>query len=169
MEAHGLYERHVPAGKLDECSIVDKCGDFLGIHLTNRYFTSRPYAPHIPFDPSVDPSGNLTNLAKGQYFHDEQNVVKYNNRTVDLKRQSGKYPSLFTITYIYNCIARYAPLTPVRFRVGDIVEAKATLMLLPLRGGRFKLSAVLRSITLWDTQFTQVRTKPDTYRDHDGN
>ena len=37
MEAHALYERHVPAGKLDECSIIDKCSDFLGIHLTNWY------------------------------------------------------------------------------------------------------------------------------------
>lgn len=86
MEAHALYERHVPAGKLDECSIIDKCSDFLGIHLTNWYFTSHhdaPYAPHIPFDPSVNPYGNLANLAKGQYFHNEQNVVKYNNRTIN--------------------------------------------------------------------------------------
>lgn len=80
--------------------------------------------------------------------------------------QSGKYPSLFTIAYIYNCINRYAPLTPVTFWVGNIVEAKATLMLLPLRGSKFKLLAVLHSIMLWDTQFTQVSNKPDAY--HDG-
>jgi hypothetical protein len=38
---------------------------------------------------------------------------------------------------------RYEEIAPVRFRVGDIVEAKATLVLIPLRGGHYKLSAVL--------------------------
>lgn len=52
---------------------------------------------------------------------------------------------------------RYENISPVRFRVGDIVEAKATLMLIPLRGGHFKISAVLRSLTIIDATFTQVR------------
>lgn len=89
MEVHALFDRHIPENKLGAISIVDQCSnDFFGIHLTNRYFTSRrkaPYAPHIPFDPSVDPSGHLANLAKGQYFHSEQNVVRYYNRTIDTK------------------------------------------------------------------------------------
>ena len=55
--------------------------------------------------------------------------------------------------------ARYENISPVRFRVGDIVEAKATLMLIPLRGGQFKLTAVLRSLTIVDTTCTQVREK----------
>ena len=51
---------------------------------------------------------------------------------------------------------RYETIAPVTFRVGDIVEAKATLMVLPLRGGNFKLTAVLRGITILDTTYTQV-------------
>jgi hypothetical protein len=51
---------------------------------------------------------------------------------------------------------RYEPIPPVRFRVGDIVEAKATLMLIPLRQGHFKLTAILRTITLLDTSFAKV-------------
>ena len=51
---------------------------------------------------------------------------------------------------------RYQAITPVTFRVGDIVEAKATLMVIPLRGGHYKLTAVLRSITILDTTYTQV-------------
>jgi hypothetical protein len=89
MEVHALFNRHIPESKLDEISIVDKCSEeFLGIHLINRYLTSRreaPYAPHIPFDPSIDPSGYLTNLVKSNYFHDKQNVVKYYNRALDSK------------------------------------------------------------------------------------
>ena len=51
---------------------------------------------------------------------------------------------------------RYEEILPVRFRVGDIVEAKATLTVIQMKGSEFKLIAVLRSLTLWDTQFTQV-------------
>ena len=36
------------------------------------------------------------------------------------------------------------------------MEVKATLMLIPLRHGRYKLMAVLRSLTIMDTNFTQV-------------
>ena len=54
---------------------------------------------------------------------------------------------------------RYEAIPPVRFRVGDIVEAKATLMLIPIHQSHFKLTAVLRSLTLLDTSFAQVCTK----------
>jgi hypothetical protein len=86
LQVHELFDRHVPENKLDECSIVDKCDDFLGVHLSNRYFSSwheNPTGAHIPFAPMVDPSGFLTSLVKTQYFHGEQNVVKYYNRSVD--------------------------------------------------------------------------------------
>jgi hypothetical protein len=80
-----FFDRHIPENKLDECMIIDKCGDHLGIHLTNRYFTSRHESPngsHIPFTSFVDPSGYLANLVGGSYFHGEQNVVKYYNRAI---------------------------------------------------------------------------------------
>ena len=51
---------------------------------------------------------------------------------------------------------RYEEILPVRFRVGDIVEAKATLTVIQMKGSEFKLIAGPRSLTLWDTQFTQV-------------
>ncbi|KAF8340895.1 hypothetical protein F5887DRAFT_1076842 [Amanita rubescens] len=143
MEVHALFGRYLPENKLGECTAIDKCNNkFLGIHLSNRYFTTlhdAPDAPHIPFAEGIDPYGYLADLAKGPYFHSEQNVVKYNNRYIDPKG-----------------IIKYEEIPPVRFRVGDIVEAKATLMVIPLKGGEFKLIAVLRSLTLWDAQFTQI-------------
>jgi hypothetical protein len=54
-------------------------------------------------------------------------------------------------------LTRYEEIAPVRFRVSNIVEAKATLVLIPLCGGHFKLSAVLCSLTILDTTYTQVR------------
>jgi hypothetical protein len=55
-------------------------------------------------------------------------------------------------------ISRYSTIPPVRFRVGDIVKAKATFMLIPLRDGHFKMTAVLHSLTLLDTSFALVNT-----------
>ncbi|KAF8336027.1 hypothetical protein F5887DRAFT_891718, partial [Amanita rubescens] len=143
-EVHALFDRHIPENKLGECTIIDKCDEHLGIHLTNRYFTSRresPTEPHIPFASDVDPMGFLANLVGGTYFQSEQNTVKYYNRS----QLMDTIPT------------RYEEISPVRFRIGDIVEAKATLMLIPLRGGHFKLSAVLQSVTIMDTTCTQVR------------
>ena len=87
-EVHALFDRHIPESKLGECTIIDKCDEYLGIHLTNRYFTSWHELPtelHVPFPGDVDPMGYLANLVGGiggMYFHSKQNSVKYYNRTV---------------------------------------------------------------------------------------
>ena len=42
------------------------------------------------------------------------------------------------------------------FRIGDLVEARATIMLVPLRDNEFKMVGVLRGLTLIDDSFSQV-------------
>ena len=51
---------------------------------------------------------------------------------------------------------RFIPIAPVKLQIGDIVEAQISFMVIPLRGGEFKITAVLRSLTLLDGQFAQV-------------
>jgi hypothetical protein len=70
-------------------------------------------------------------------------------------------------------ISRYSPIAPVLFREGDIVEAQLTLMLVPLKGGQFKMTAVLRCLTLLDSTYSRVSKKESdpskakhTYRNH---
>jgi hypothetical protein len=66
-----LFDRHIQENKLDECTIVNKCGDHLGIHLTNQYLTPRRESmnePNIPFEPHVDPSGILASLVGAHIF-----------------------------------------------------------------------------------------------------
>jgi hypothetical protein len=85
LEVQNLFDRHIPANKLDECTLVANCGDGLGIHLSNRYFTPRHEAPAekaVELTSDIDPSGILAALASDQFFHGEQNVVKYYTRTV---------------------------------------------------------------------------------------
>ena len=42
------------------------------------------------------------------------------------------------------------------FRKGDIVEAQVTAMMVPMRGGTFKMIAVLRCLTLLDSTYSLV-------------
>ena len=51
---------------------------------------------------------------------------------------------------------RYEMWDPAQFRQGDIVEAETTLTLVPVKDGKYKLIAVLRSITLLDSTHSQV-------------
>ena len=48
---------------------------------------------------------------------------------------------------------------PVKFCIGDLVEAQLTLMLVPLRGDQYKLTPVLRCLTMLDSKFSQVNNK----------
>jgi hypothetical protein len=84
---HAFFDRHLPEDKLGECTIIDQCDDHLGIHLTNRYFTTRresqsQTAQAIKFPAEVDPQGFLAGLVSDQFAHTEQNEVKYYNRSV---------------------------------------------------------------------------------------
>lgn len=45
-------------------------------------------------------------------------------------------------------IRRYETIAPQAFRIGDIVEAQLSLVVIPMRGGKFKMITVLRAITL---------------------
>jgi hypothetical protein len=159
---HTFFDRHLPEGKLDECTIIDQCDDHFGIHLTNRYFTTRRESDSqteqaIEFPTEVDPQGILTGLVSDQFVHTEQNEVKYYNRSVSECGAIKYVVSPLNSPYVFvEDNLRYETVTPVTFRVGDIVEAKATLMVLPLRGGNYKLTAVLRGITILDTTYTQV-------------
>jgi hypothetical protein len=85
LDVQGFFDRHIPVNKIEECTIIDKYDDSLGIQLSNRYFTARREAPtdkQVAFTLEIDPSGYLASLAGDQFFHGEQNIVKYYNRKV---------------------------------------------------------------------------------------
>ena len=53
-------------------------------------------------------------------------------------------------------LLRYQTIPPVMFRTGDIVEAQLTPMMVPMKGGTFKLTMVLRCLTLLDSTYSRV-------------
>jgi len=85
LSVHDYFDRHLPKGKLTECTIIDQCDKHLGIHMTNRYFTNRREsraAETVEFGTEVDPQGILAGLVSDQFLHTEQNEVKYYDRSV---------------------------------------------------------------------------------------
>src|SRR6266704_1117474 len=56
-------------------------------------------------------------------------------------------------------IHRYERCEPQVFRLGDIVEAQVSFVVIPVRGGRRKMLTVLRSLALIKGNFKKVSTK----------
>jgi hypothetical protein len=48
---------------------------------------------------------------------------------------------------------------PQIFQLGDIVEVQVSFVAIPLRGNKWKISTILRSISLFEGKFTQVKTE----------
>ncbi|KAM6493760.1 hypothetical protein JOM56_010121 [Amanita muscaria] len=138
---YAMFNRFVPADKLQANTSVDVYGEHSAINCSNRYFSSRkdhPSSKHIPFSKNVDPKGILTRAVGSVYFQTEDNVVSYYERSQES-----------------NGAINYKPIPPVLFREGDVVEAQITMMLVPLKGGQFKLTAVLRCLTLLDSTYSR--------------
>ncbi|KAM6491802.1 hypothetical protein JOM56_012661 [Amanita muscaria] len=138
---YAMFNRFVPADKLQANTSVDVYGEHSTINCSNRYFSSRkdhPSSKHIPFSKNVDPKGILTRAVGSVYFQTEDNVVSYYERSQES-----------------NGAINYKPIPPVLFREGDVVEAQITMMLVPLKGGQFKLTAVLRCLTLLDSTYSR--------------
>jgi hypothetical protein len=47
-------------------------------------------------------------------------------------------------------------MDPIKIRVGDIVEIQSSFVVIPVRGGEYKMVSLLRSVTLIDKSHTQV-------------
>ena len=50
---------------------------------------------------------------------------------------------------------------PQIFQLSDIVEVQVSFVAIPLRGKKWKISTILRSISLFEGRFTQVRVEHD--------
>ncbi|KAF8240311.1 hypothetical protein L208DRAFT_1546952, partial [Tricholoma matsutake] len=143
-EIHKRFDRQFPEGTL-EARAEDSSGNVYteSIVLSNRYLTPASEAgglKGIPFQPGVDPKGILWDMAQGDrtraYIHTEENQVQYYTAHRD---GTGH--------------RRYEMCEPQTFRIGDIVQAQLTFVVIPMRGGKRKMLSILRSIALIDERF----------------
>jgi hypothetical protein len=53
-------------------------------------------------------------------------------------------------------MVRFQPCEPQTFRLGDLVQAQLSFVVIPIKGGHRKMLAVLRSLAMLDGNFGQV-------------
>jgi hypothetical protein len=54
-------------------------------------------------------------------------------------------------------LIRFVNIPPAKIQVGDIVELQVLMTGVPMRNGDYKLSTILRGVTLMDGSHTQVQ------------
>lgn len=53
-------------------------------------------------------------------------------------------------------IGRYETIPPQAFRVGDVVEAQVSLVVIPMRAEKCKMLIILRAVTLIEARSSKV-------------
>ncbi|KIM38065.1 hypothetical protein M413DRAFT_76431 [Hebeloma cylindrosporum] len=140
---HHFFKRFIGKDALQDITAIGQFEEYMSIDMGNRYFTPRrdaPLATETPFSADVDPHGYLMNAAGTTLIHMEENEVYYYERI--LEENGTDY--------------RFVTTKPIMFCNGDIVEVQVSFALLPLREKKFKLSLILRSISLLDATYSQA-------------
>ncbi|KAF8879257.1 hypothetical protein BD779DRAFT_1407445, partial [Infundibulicybe gibba] len=130
-----MFDRQFPEGKMELWIVSTTDREQSSIEVSNRYFTPKRDAPQmtrVPFPESVDPQGILESMTKAGYVHGEENEVGY----YTYSQEDGE--------------ERFQVAKPQVFRIGDLVEVQVSFAVVPLKGGKYKMLSVLRSIALLD-------------------
>ncbi|KAF7978588.1 hypothetical protein HWV62_45304 [Athelia sp. TMB] len=117
-------------------------GHNLAIEASNRLFvkqTKQHDHKPVAMDASVDPHGTLQKMADGQYVHTEDCVVRYFKRD---ESQDG--------TISYN------KAESGLFKIGDIVEAQCSFIVIPTRSGQRTMKIILRAMTMLNSDFSKA-------------
>ncbi|KAF7975695.1 hypothetical protein HWV62_8813 [Athelia sp. TMB] len=141
-------------------------GTSIALEASNRLFVKQTkQMEHVPvaMDKTVDPHGTLQKMANGQYVHSEDCVVRY------FKRESKDGNT------------SYNKADSGMFKVGDIVEAQCSFIVIPTRSGQHTMKIILRAMTMLNSDFsktarlalwkantltTQTATEPSNKRIH---
>ena len=110
-----------------------------------------------PLTAEVDPLGSLLKAAGSAYVHTEDNKVYYFEKTGKGPRDSMYVITKSAVTIIAGELSSFRAIAPQFIQISDIVEVQVSFIGIPLRDNKWKMSMVLRSINLFDGQFTQVR------------
>ncbi|KAF5366486.1 hypothetical protein D9615_005098 [Tricholomella constricta] len=141
-EIYGYFDRHFPQGAL-ECwtaTASDGVGNDV-LEASNRYMSPKNESQddEVPFGNLVDPKRVLEKMAQeSRHIHTDDNEVMYFRRRTT---EDGK--------------TTHEKVGPQMFRIGDIIEIQVSFVVVPLKGDRYKMITVLRSIALINGAFSQ--------------
>ncbi|KAJ7122505.1 hypothetical protein C8R43DRAFT_1136140 [Mycena crocata] len=147
LELHDLFGRYFQGDDLVNWAPYSRGEDPI-LSASNRFLTSadeNPDAVSIAFNPGVDPVGALSKHLNqgGRFLHTEDNVVSY------FRRVETKDPGKI----------KHEVVVPSTFRLGDLVEIEASVIVFKSKQKSMKMHCNLRVLTLLDSQFTKAAAK----------
>ncbi|KAG6818509.1 hypothetical protein H0H93_004406 [Arthromyces matolae] len=151
IEIRGLYDRSFQANKLDAwTSGTKETSEGFTFDIANRLFTpvndTADNDPHVPFQKEVDPHGVLELMVAEGLKHTEDNNVRY---------AKGKL--------MLDGNMKFTKMGPQAFRRGDLVAADLSFVVVPIKGERFRMINVLRSLTLLDGSFKMDSVRVEAF------
>ena len=158
-----MFDRNVPEASLEPWTLTTASMAQGSIfEASNRYFTPKCDAPDmepVPISPLIDPRGILENLKKETFLHGEENQVYYYQAQESASRGTKRYKAhIFEgRSHADEQMQSMEAANPQIFRVGDIVEAQVSFIVVPIKANKHKMIVVLRSVALLDGTFSQVR------------
>lgn len=161
---HKYFDRQFPEGLLDNWSPSTHSNNssLESLDTSNRYLTPLKdvsgLVESVPFHKGVDPRNILSDMAKNTHIHTEDNYVEYfsTHRDSDGQRRSIKknHSKVNNKNSQPFWMYRFQACEPQMFRVGDIVQAQLSFVVIPVKAGRRKMLTILRSLALLDKAFT---------------
>lgn len=151
------FDRQFAEGVLDAWSTNSSLDN---LDISNRYLTplrNDSRLEKVDFHKGVDPRNILRDMAKSDYIHTEDNYVAYYSMHKDgdgQKRYERKHHKSIQWNSLFFSICRFVSCEPQIFRVGDIVQAQLSFVVIPVKAGKRKMLTVLRSLALLDGTFT---------------
>ncbi|KAF7976215.1 hypothetical protein HWV62_7226 [Athelia sp. TMB] len=118
-----------------------RIGPSIAIEASNRLFVKQTkQMDHVPvaMDKTVDPHGTLQKMANGHYIHSEECVVRY------FKREQNKEGDI-----------SYSKADSGMFKIGDIVEAQCSFIVIRTRSGQHTMKIILRAMTMINSDFSK--------------
>ena len=129
------------------------------VKFSNWYFTHWSkdlHASAIILGHNVDLLGKLTALAGREFFHGEDNVMRYQAKSKELTKYI--FTLIKAMIHILNRLPhdRLKSIALCRIQISNIVEVLMSILFILIRNHKFKMAIKLRGILILDTTYTNV-------------
>ncbi|KAF8236108.1 hypothetical protein L208DRAFT_1253333 [Tricholoma matsutake] len=146
---YDCFNCQFPEGTLDEWSSSQaNVANMECIDISNQYLTLQKDAQgqkNMPFLKGVDP-WDILGDGSCTYVHTEDNQVHF-----------------FTAYRDGNRDRKFQPCEPQIFRLGDIIQAQLSFVVISIKGGKHKMLMILHLLVLLESKFTKVCEQSTAY------
>lgn len=155
-----LFSHDIGKRNMANIKCVGRHQGFQSLSSSNCYLTRRDQADNLAevlIPPAMNPHQHLEEAAGEKYMYTDNNkIFCYKQKIMDSGEREWVFwptskPIMITDHY------RFVDISPSKIQIGDIIKVHMTFMAVPVKDGKKKVISMLRSITLLDSNLTEVR------------